>query len=437
MQKNAQTTLGLGLAEKEREKHIHDLGKRVRELTCMYGVAKAIRECESLGDVFRDVAMLIPAGWQFPEITQAKTRFDGKEFVSEPFEESEWCQRSDIVISGKPRGYVEVYYLEQRPELDEGPFMKEERNLIDGIAHALTDAIEREQARENMEQADAQLLQSAKMVSIGQLAAGVAHEINNPIGFISSNLHSLGEYINDLKRVLAAYDGLLSACGKGHSDLQGIAAEVSKVRDGCDLDFIVSDLDNLLSESAEGTLRVRKIVADLRDFSHVDSGDVSDADINELLDKTINVAWNELKYKTEVVREYGQIPAIPCYGGKLGQVLLNLLVNAAQAIEERGTITLRSGEDTGHVWVEVEDTGSGMPPEVADRVFDPFFTTKEVGKGTGLGLNLAYNIIESHGGRISIKSRVGEGTTFRIELPIAGPPEDVREATAEAAMSGA
>ncbi len=410
-------------AEEEREKNIHDLGERVKELTCMYGVAKAIRERESLEEVFRDVAMLIPPGWHYPEITRGRIRFNGKEFVSEPFEESEWCQTSDLVINGELQGSVEVYYLEQRPELDEGPFMKEERRLIDGIAHTLSEAIEHKRAGEQVEQADAQLLQSAKMVSIGQLAAGIAHEINNPIGFISSNLHSLGEYVNELKRVLAAYDELLSECGQAHSDVSAKAAEVSRVRDESDIEFIVSDLDNLVKESVEGTKRVRKIVADLRDFSHVDSGEVNEADINELLDKTINVAWNELKYKTEVVREYGQIPAIPCYGGKLGQVFLNLLVNAAHAIEEHGTITVRTGSGDSHLWVEVEDTGCGMPADVMDRVFDPFFTTKEVGKGTGMGLNLAYNIIESHGGRISVDSRVGEGTTFRIELPVGGPPE--------------
>ena len=142
-----------------------------------------------------------------------------------------------------------------------------------------------------------------------------------------------------------------------------------------------------------------------------------------MLDKTINVAWNELKYKTEVVREFGEIPAIPCHGGKLGQVFLNLLVNAAQAIPKRGTITVRTRLKDEAIHIEVSDTGSGIPPENLNRIFEPFFTTKDVGKGTGLGLNLAYNIIKTHGGRISAESTVGEGTTFHIELPIAGPPE--------------
>jgi len=288
-----------------------------------------------------------------------------------------------------------------------------------------------EQTLEHLQQAQMQLVQVEKMASIGQLAAGVAHEINNPIGFISSNLNSLANYVEDLKRVLAAYDELLGECLQSSSELRAKAEEVRRLRDEADVNYILSDLVDLISESIEGTHRVRQIVSDLRDFSHVDSPEVTEEDINQLLDKTINVAWNELKYKTEVVREYGQIPAIPCYGGKLGQVFLNLLVNAAQAIEKRGTITIRTGAGDDHVWVEIEDTGCGIPPEHLNRIFEPFFTTKEVGKGTGLGLHLAYKIVQAHQGRITVQSTVGKGTTFRIELPLTGPPEVKEEEPSE------
>jgi len=288
-----------------------------------------------------------------------------------------------------------------------------------------------EEALRELEQAHSQLLQADKMASIGQLAAGVAHEINNPIGFISSNLNSLGHYVKDLKRILEAHEELMSLCLQSPSAASSKAEEVEALREEAGVDYIISDLDDLITESVEGTHRVRQIVADLRDFSHVDNPDVSEEDVNQLLDRTINVAWNELKYKTEVVREYGKIPAISCYGGKLGQVFLNLLVNAAQAIEERGTITIRTGEEDGHVWIEVSDTGRGIPRENLARIFDPFFTTKEVGKGTGMGLHLAYKIIEAHGGHISAESTIGEGTTFRIELPVAGSPE-IREKQDEA-----
>ncbi len=288
-----------------------------------------------------------------------------------------------------------------------------------------------EEALRELEQAHSQLLQADKMASIGQLAAGVAHEINNPIGFISSNLNSLGHYVKDLRRVLEAHEDLMSLCIRSPSTAPMKVEEVEALRKEVGVDYIMSDIEDLITESVEGTHRVRQIVADLRDFSHVDSPDVSEENINQLLDKTINVAWNELKYKTEVVREYGQIPAIPCYGGKLGQVFLNLLVNAAQAIEERGTITIRTGQGDGHIWVEVSDTGRGIPSENLKRIFDPFFTTKGVGNGTGMGLHLAYKIVEAHGGHIGAESAVGKGTEFRIELPVAGPPE-VREKQDEA-----
>jgi len=268
----------------------------------------------------------------------------------------------------------------------------------------------------------AQWLRADRMGSIGQRAAGVAHEINNPIGFISSNLNSLAQYVVDLKSVLGAYDGLLQACLSNAANVVQQAQGVQQARTDKDLDYVLSDLDNLIAESVEGTQRVRQIVADLRDFSHVDAPNGNEEDINRLLDKTINVAWNELKYKTEVVREYGELPTIPCYGGKLGQVFLNLLVNAAHAIEERGTVTVRTGHAGEQMWVEVTDTGCGIPPENLKRIFDPFFTTKDVGKGTGMGLHLAYKIVEAHGGHIHVQGEGGRGSTFRIELPLSGPP---------------
>ncbi|MCH8343999.1 MAG: response regulator [Planctomycetes bacterium] len=281
---------------------------------------------------------------------------------------------------------------------------------------------ERELAKQ-VEDQRLQLLQAEKMASIGQLAAGVAHEINNPIGFISSNLNSLQKYARDIERVLRAYDELRCECDHSNPGVATKADEVKRILEEVEIDYVLSDLADLINESIEGAHRVRQIVGDLRDFSHLDSPDLAEEDINQLIDKTINVAWNELKYKTEVVREYGKIPAISCYGGKLGQVFLNLLVNAAQAIEKRGTITVRTGQDHQHIWIEIADTGCGIPAQQLNRIFDPFFTTKEVGKGTGLGLHLAYTIVEAHGGRISAASTVGKGTTFRIQLPLEGAPQ--------------
>ena len=283
----------------------------------------------------------------------------------------------------------------------------------------------------DLEQAQKQLLQAEKMASIGQLAAGVAHEINNPIGFISSNLNTLGDYVTDLTQALTAYVALQNAVEAQGSDpppevvaKREAAAAVAKQ---VDLDFLLEDLENIVTESTEGTDRVRKIVADLRDFSHVDEDEVKPEDLNQIITKTLAMAGNEVKYQAEVKTELGELPALPCYGGKLAQVVLNLVVNAAQAMESMGVITVRTGVLDQKVWIEVADTGCGMPPEVMAKVFDPFFTTKDVGKGTGLGLNLAYNIIQSHEGTIGVESEVGRGTTFRIELPVAGPSPQSKE----------
>ncbi len=289
-------------------------------------------------------------------------------------------------------------------------------------------------ARQELAGLRTQLVQSDKMASIGQLAAGIAHEINNPIGFISSNLNRLHDYVRDIERVLAAYQGLREACREGGgADVAARAQEIDRIREEIDLGYIVSDLSNLVAESIEGSERVRQIVANLRDFSHVDSPDVTEEDVAELLDKTINVAWNVLKYKVQVVREYGPTPLIPCYGGKLGQVFLNLLVNAADAIADRGTITIRTGAVEGVVWIEISDTGRGIAPENLSHIFEPFFTTKEVGEGTGLGLHLAHNIVAAHQGQLMVESTVNRGTTFRIELPLAGPPAGEGEANELAA----
>ncbi|MCG3126777.1 MAG: Adaptive-response sensory-kinase SasA [Phycisphaerae bacterium] len=293
---------------------------------------------------------------------------------------------------------------------------------LEGMVRERTQALEAQstglqRALDQLQQAQAQLLHADKMASIGQLAAGVAHEINNPIGFIASNLTSLGEYVDDLKRVLSAFEELSAECRAAGGAAGGTLANVERVRGEVDLDFIVGDVSNLVEESIEGARRVKQIVADLRDFSHVDTPDVTTEDLNALIDRTLTVATNEIKYRANVVREYGELPAIQCYGGKLGQVVLNLVVNAAQAIAEQGTITIRTGAAGGEVWFEVQDTGCGIPPENLPRIFEPFFTTKDVGRGTGLGLHVTYAIVQAHGGRIDVRSRVGEGTCFRITLP--------------------
>ena len=295
-----------------------------------------------------------------------------------------------------------------------------QKELKQQLAEIKAHAEREKQLRDKIQQQQSQILQNEKMASIGQLAAGVAHEINNPIGFISSNLNTLKEYRDDLKQVLEAY-GSLQEAAQNQGDVSAKAQAAQSVIQDVDLPFLVEDLDSLIDESVEGTERVRQIVADLRDFSYIDSPELGDQNVNEMLEKTLNVAHNELKYRATVQTEFGDVPDIKCFGGKLSQVFMNLIVNAAQALQEPGTVTVRSGHEGEHVWIEVSDTGCGIPEENLKRIFDPFFTTKDVGKGTGLGLNLAYNIVQSHDGDIAVDSVVGQGTTFRLTLPIQGP----------------
>jgi PAS domain S-box-containing protein len=269
-----------------------------------------------------------------------------------------------------------------------------------------------------LEEAQNQLLQSEKMASIGQLAAGVAHEINNPIGFVNSNLGTLRRYVEQLLQLAQAYQRR----GPGPAD-----TELASLEQAADLDFIAEDLPALLDESEEGLSRVRKIVQDLKDFSRVDHADWQDADINAGLESTLNVVMNEVKYRADVQRHYGTLPPVRCLAGQLNQVFMNLIVNAAHAIpaERRGLITLSSGlqtlADGDWVWIEVADNGCGMKPEVQRRIFEPFFTTKPVGQGTGLGLSLSFSIVQKHGGRIELQSAPGEGTRFKVWVPAAGP----------------
>ena len=282
---------------------------------------------------------------------------------------------------------------------------------------AETQARAEDLARLNTElkQVQAQLLQSEKMAVIGQLAAGVAHEINNPIGFIQSNLGTLEEYVQDMLEVLDYSRQCADSC-----TLPGRLDALQKKRDEKDIDFIRTDIMQLLAESKDGTDRVSRIVQNLKDFSHVSEEAWSMSDLHAGLDSTLNLAWNEIKYKAEVEKCYGQLPRVYCLPAQLNLVFMNLLVNAAQAIETRGKITIATGVMPGEsqVWIEIRDTGKGMTPEVMKHIFEPFFTTKPVGKGTGLGLSLAWNTIEKHHGRIDVESQVGEGTTFRITLPI-------------------
>lgn len=288
--------------------------------------------------------------------------------------------------------------------------------LVTGYIHVVRDITESKKTHEALESAytklkdaHSQILQQEKMASIGQLAAGVAHEINNPTGFIMSNLGSLQKYVNKLTEFLRFQSEAVTT---------DKAEEIARKRKEFKVDFISQDIHNLINESLEGAERIRKIVQDLKSFSRVDEAENKPADINAGIESTINIVWNELKYKTTVKKEYGEIPMTKCNPGQLNQVFMNLLVNAAHAIEKRGEITIKTWEDSGNIFVTISDTGSGIPADKLNRIFEPFYTTKEVGKGTGLGLSIAYDIVQKHNGAISVESELGRGTTFTVKIPV-------------------
>ena len=265
------------------------------------------------------------------------------------------------------------------------------------------------------------------MAGIGQLAAGVAHEINNPLGFVNSNFETLNEYVSRLSGVLQLYrkvPPLLSQETGMAASLQELLAEIETMERKKKLDFILDDLASLFSESRDGLDRVAKIIKALRAFSRIDvKNQLEDYDLNEGLETTLIVARNEIKYVAEVKTVLAPLPSIKALGGQVNQVLLNLIVNAAQAIKESGisdgNITLETFVSAEHVGCKITNNGPPIPPEIQKRILEPFFTTKPVGQGTGLGLSISYDIIvKQHGGELSFVSSAETGTTFTVKLPL-------------------
>jgi two-component system NtrC family sensor kinase len=272
--------------------------------------------------------------------------------------------------------------------------------------------------------AQSSLIQSEKLASVGQLAAGIAHEINNPTAFVSSNLKTGEGYVKEVAAFIESYRQSMALMTRStggcltDAQIQSIVNGIQQIEKNADFEFIMSDLAEIFEECQEGTERIRKIVADLKDFAHPEEPERHSTDIHQCLDSTINIVWNELKYKVELIKEYGDLPPINCYSQQINQVFVNLLVNAAHAIEKKGIIRIRTLARGENVEVHIIDTGHGIPKQHLTKIFDPFFTTKPVGKGTGLGLSMSYGIIKKHNGRILVESEVGKSTHFTVILPI-------------------
>ncbi len=351
-----------------------------------------------------------------PEDQQLGLGFGASRYLLKPSPPDLLCSAVEEVLAEQKQAVqspVEAVNLDEEMKLlrsyNEVLFNKLEAKMQE-LQQTIT---EHQKSEATLKGVQAQIIQQEKMASIGQLAAGVAHEINNPMGFITSNLTSLGKYAERLDTYIAALQGSLYAC-PGHPGLE----ELDQLRQKLKVDYIISDVNELIHESLDGANRVRRIVQDLKSFSRVDQAEEALANLNECLETTINIAWNELKYIATLERQFGEIPEVVCNPQQLNQVFLNLLVNAAQAMDKQGSITVKTWAEPGWVCVSIVDNGKGMAEDVRAKVFEPFFTTKPAGKGTGLGLSISADIIRKHHGEISVASEPDKGTTFTVRLPV-------------------
>jgi two-component system NtrC family sensor kinase len=374
----------------------------LRDLVILTDPAGKVRRCNRLLNQLANKSHDEIIGIDWPDIlTEAGFTFSVLNETS-----------GEVVHKSSNRFYNLYIYDIKSPDTD----------AVTGRVMSLVDTTELRSITEELQEAYHELqttqikvFQQEKLASIGQLAAGVAHEINNPMGFISSNLTTLGKYFDRTKEFVACLSSAFSDCAKDSG-----RAGVDERRKSLKIDYIFDDSSQLIAESLDGAQRVRKIVQDLKSFSRVDDAEQKRADLKECLDSTIGIAWNEIKYVATLTKDYGDIPPVLCYPQQLNQVFMNLLVNASHAITGQGEIRVRTWQDGDTVCVSVSDSGCGISEENQKRIFEPFFTTKEVGKGTGLGLSISYDIIKKHHGDIFVDSVIGTGTTFTVRIPING-----------------
>lgn len=345
--------------------------------------------------------------------------------------------RDDIFYLRKPFNHEEIYQfaraltnewnLERRRAL-----LERELNQTNADLDKMNKTL-----KEKVRKQTAMIVQTEKMASVGLLAAGVAHEINNPISFINSNLSTAKTYCERMKGLYKKYNQVEQFLADSNSpEAQQLLSDLDRYKSDSKIGMILDDFDDLVAESLEGIYRVKTIVGDLKTFSRVDEVEFKAIDINEAIDTTLNMIHNKFKYKVVVEKKYGDLPLVPCFPQKISQVLMNLLINAGQAIQEKGTVTIETSitakgrrENDKFVEINISDDGCGIPQKDIDKLFDPFFTTKPVGKGTGLGLSIVYEIIKAHNGTIQVNSKVEEGSRFTVMLPMKRRPI-VREESA-------
>jgi len=374
----------LEIAAANRDAQI-DLRERVKELTCLYGIARLVSQPGiTLEGILLGIVKLLPPAWLYPEIACARIVLDGHSYWTPPFSEGRWRQTADIVVRQETRGQVEIFYGEEKPELDEGPFMREERNLLDTVSREVAIIITRKEAEREKMDLENQLRHADRLATIGQLSAGVAHELNEPLGNIL-----------------------------GFAQLAKKCPGLPKQAD--------SDIDKILAAS----LNAREVVKKLLFFARKMVPRKTKVNLNQLVEEGLIFFESRFaKQGIELHRSlFPSLPKIPADPAQLNQVIVNLIINALQAMESGGKLTVQTFAGQEHVALIVEDTGIGMNEEVIKQIFTPFFTTKDIGQGTGLGLPVVHGIVTSHGGVIRVESKPNQGSRFEVQLPLRGSNE--------------
>jgi signal transduction histidine kinase len=291
---------------------------------------------------------------------------------------------------------------------------KRQEEILEEKNRQLEEAARAErEAREALEHAQGQLVQSEKLAGLGQMVAGVAHEINNPLSFVGNNVAVMQRDVGAIRKLLELYK---QADGNVPADVR---EQIKEFEDQIDLPYTMQNLEGLFSRSRDGLRRIQQIVKDLRDFARLDESELEEVDVNAGIESTLNIIQGHAKRRNvQLASELAPLPRVTCYPAKVNQVVMNLVGNAIDASRDGGTVSVRTRADDTHVTIEVADTGSGIPPAIRKKIFDPFFTTKPQGEGTGLGLSISYGIVRDHGGEIEVDSEEGRGSTFRVKLPL-------------------
>lgn len=379
MRAHVYATQGEGEMENEQAQNVA-LRERVKELTCLYSLAQlAGRSGISLAGILQGTVELLPPAWQYPEITAGRIVLDGQSHLTVNFKEGGQVQSAPIVVNGEPRGQVDVVYVEEKPRLYEGPFLKEERNLIDAVARQIALIIERRQAKEDRLRLQDQLRHADRLATIGQLAAGVAHELNEPLGNIL---------------------GFAQLAQKQPGLPEGVIPDLAKIVTTC--------------------LHARQIINSLMLFSRQMPPQKTRFDLNVVVEEAMGLLELRCARNGIAIMHHlsPDLPEITADAPQLRQALVNLVVNAIHAMPGGGMLEVATRASGDRVVLTVQDNGIGMSEQVLKEIFVPFFTTKDVNEGTGLGLPMAHGIVTAHGGTIRVESAPGQGARFDVELPV-------------------